>query len=1097
MSRSSRFVSGALLVCLASALMFGLASLGLVLDRKDEGLAAVWLANAVIIALLLRQPRARWFLLAAGTLAGNVAAGLGAGDPLALSLALSLCNLAEILLVAGLFVRHGPHQALDSVASLGRLAALAVAGPLITTPLAGLILVVAGEPVSMTVLAQWTAADMRGILILVPLLLTLAASGTPGQRDRGFEFGLLLALSLVASVAVFSRQSSFLFLLTPVLVLAGLRLSLGRAALLVTLVCACGLIMTFAGMGPIALGELDPSNRAFLLQAFMATVVTLVLPVAALSRERMLAASALRHSDEHYRLLADHGSDLVLRLDRDGQALFVSSAARRMLGLPESALMASALHTHLHLDDVPRFVAAVQRAQRVGEAVTCFRMRHARGSWRWIEAHLRLAGANSANSLAGHSCEAAVEGRCQPERAGTCMERGEHAVPLTPVGAGAGTSIVATLRDITQRRQAEMRASESAARLRETNRLLLMAEELASLGHWVYDPLTEKIILSAEAATLLDLSQLAMTPADALGLLLGEDRRDVLRCLALARRRDNPAECIVRVKRGHELRTLQLRIQQTGTHDPSPALFGVISDMTDKLDAEQRLVAALEEARSAAEFRSQFLATMSHEIRTPMTGVIGMIELLADEHAPHQRQLYVDTLRQSADLLMAVLDDILDFSKVDAGRLTFADEAFDVGKLLQTTSRLFERAASSRGLTLALEAPEPGTLWLRGDALRLQQVLSDLLSNAIKFSERGEVSLRCSVHPRSDGLQDVRLHVEDKGVGIAPALQEKLFEPFVQGEAVGPGGGTGLGLAISRRLVAGMGGSIAVCSTEGEGSIFAVRLALAGAEAADDSVGEPRVPMRALDILLAEDNVVNQLLVTALLKRMGHRITCAADGEAAVDCAAGRRFDLILMDMQMPRRDGLSATGAIRAGAGLNAATPIIALTADAAMERRPLYESGGIDAVLTKPIDSRALQSLLTAWTHSQHEGSRAPVTLDPNVSEEVRSIVGQAGLDDLLDLLADELEARPRAIRDALLDRDFDKAAAETHSLKGASANLGACAVADAACALERAIARVKAGEGSDLAPALRRLSASASDTQHALAALPRATAPLALQA
>jgi CheY-like chemotaxis protein len=335
-------------------------------------------------------------------------------------------------------------------------------------------------------------------------------------------------------------------------------------------------------------------------------------------------------------------------------------------------------------------------------------------------------------------------------------------------------------------------------------------------------------------------------------------------------------------------------------------------------------------------------------------------------------------------------------------------------------------------------------------------------------------------------------------------VQQRLFEPFMQGPTGASGGGTGLGLAISRRLVAGMGGSITLRSAEGRGSTFTIGLIL---PAADPALGGstllPPQPARSLDILLAEDNAINQLLITALLRRMGHRVTCASDGEAALVAAAGRSFDIILLDMQMPRLDGLAAAAAIRGGAGPNASTPILALTADAAAERRSRYEGDFIDMVLAKPVNSAALRAALTSWAGSPRPKRRQvlreplpsraqsanPLVLDPAALDEIRSVLGGPRLDDLLELLAAELETRPRAIREALADHALDRAAAEAHSLKGAAANLGAGAVAEAARKLELAVAAAAgSNQRGKIAPALRALAQAVRDTQQALAALPR---------
>ena len=1067
------------LVLAAVFAMFSLALFGLEIGREGGNIASIWLANSALIAFLVRRPQREWHALLPAIFGGNLLAGLVVGDAPLFAAILAACNLAEIALVAGLFSRSfKPTDAFHSLDQIGRLAMLAVAAPLASAMLVAASLAMTGKGLDGAPLLHWLAANVLGIILLTPLLLTWSGPRLGTAAGDRLEFPLLLALGALASFLVFSQTASSLFLITPLLVFAALRLRLDQATALVVLVCAIGLAQTLAGHGPLHSAPLDPSTRIFLLKAFMATVVTLVLPVAALSQERARTAAALRSSEEHYRLLADHGSDIVLRLDGNGQASFVSSAARRLLGLPEQALAGDGLARTIHRDDLPRFRSALDRVRRNGSSVSCFRMRTARGDHRWIEAHCRLAAP-----------------------AGTDLDPPEGAPPAPALHPSApAPAIIATLRDVDQRRTAELLAAESAARLREGNRLLLMAENLASLGHWAHDPIAREVFLSPEAAMLADLPQLTISPEELLASVHPKDRRVLLRGVALARRRDHPAECIIRIERRGLQRTLQLRLQQRDTASGSLALFGVVSDITDKLASQRQLVDALEEARAAADFRSQFLATMSHEIRTPMTGVIGMIELLSDEPRAAKRRLYLDTLRRSADLLMTVLNDILDYSKVDAGHLDFADEPFCLGQLLATTMNLFERPAMARGLRLVLDGPLPRSLWVRGDALRLQQVISNLLSNAIKFSERGEVALRCSAQPRAAGRVALRLTVEDRGIGISPALQAKLFEPFVQGGGPGSQGGTGLGLAISRRLIGGMGGSLTLRSVEGRGSAFTIALTLAEAPVPDLALPLPTLDAtfpRPLDILLAEDNPVNQLLLTALLKRFGHRVTAASDGQAAVDAARGRRFDCILMDMQMPRLDGRSAAAAIRTGTGPNQATPILALTADAA-GRSASGGEGGIDAVLTKPIDSRALQDALLFWTSAAGTGKPAPqegrrarasaTPLDHGTLREVGEAIGPERLDDLLDLLAAELEARPRALRAALADHDLDLALAEAHSLKGAAANLGASRVAAAAAGLEQAIASARRDDRTGVAPALRSLAAAVSDTQHALAGWPR---------
>ncbi|WP_300973212.1 ATP-binding protein [Sphingomonas sp. LHG3406-1] len=1052
---------------LSAALMFVLSVISFELVTFDGRVASLWLSNGAVIALLLRRPRSGWPMLLVAALVGNITAALVIGDEIMFATALALCNIAEILLVASLFKWRHP-QAIETITLeiIGVLAIAGLIGSLVSTGMAITVFSVSRDPIALTAAWPWFLADLNGLLIVTPLALSLSLKGLREEgASRDYrEFGLLVAVALLVCLAIFSSKVSSLFLMAPVLVLAALRLGVRRVAILLALVCITAGVMTVGGSGPLHAPHIDVPTRIFLLQLFMSTAVLLTLPVAVVRMERLNAAAELRTSEEEYRLLANHGSDLILRLDCNGHAHFLSGAVHRLLGLDIPQLAGPSWLERLHPDDAPPFAATLAESQRRGGASTSFRLRHANNQWRWVEANIRVA-----------------EGEVAPASHGG--------------GESSGVLLIASLRDVHQRRRAELLADERQARLHDANRLLLMAEGLASLGHWTFDHAAGVIQLSPEAKALVHLPAAELSAETAIQYVARDDRRLLLARVAQARRIDVPVECTVRFGGPAGERTLQLRMQQTQDEGSGPRLFGVISDITEKLEADRKLVSALDDARTAAEARSRFLATMSHEIRTPMTGVLGTIELLSDNPPPEQRQIYLDTMRESADLLMSVLDDILDFSKIDAGQFTFADEPFDLGHTVRATTRLFDRPASARGLSLNIDAPEEGETWLRGDALRLRQVLSNLLSNAIKFSERGVVTVRCSVEPRSNARSRLRLTVQDKGLGMSPEAQEQLFEPFTQGDTAVGRGGTGLGLAISRRLVTGMGGTISVRSALGRGSAFTVSLTLPQAAPQPRAAKRPATAAgRPLDLLLVEDNPVNQLLVSALLKRMGHKVTCAADGLLAIEVAAERRFDLILMDMHMPRCDGLCATHRIRTGGGPNAAAPIIALTADAASERRAIYTERGIDALLTKPVDCDALAATLNrlVWggagadVTSQRDPRPLAATLDPEVISDLREALGSARLGDLLELLASELDGRSRAIRQALADRDRDRAAAEAHSLKGAAANLGARQVADAAFGLEQAIKSASPCQHTDLGPALRSLALAVEETQAELAKL-----------
>ncbi|MGF1544534.1 MAG: ATP-binding protein [Parvularculaceae bacterium] len=393
--------------------------------------------------------------------------------------------------------------------------------------------------------------------------------------------------------------------------------------------------------------------------------------------------------------------------------------------------------------------------------------------------------------------------------------------------------------------------------------------------------------------------------------------------------------------------------------------------------AATRLKASAEAAEAASRTKSEFLANMSHEIRTPLNGVLGTADLLRRADLAPREAAFADVIHRSGEALLAILNDILDFSKIEAGELELAHEPCDPVVAMEDVATLFKSTAENKGLALACAYDGPRPIAVTGDVGRYRQVLSNLVGNAVKFTESGDVRMRLDVETDDDDGARLNLAVADTGIGIPADKLTRIFDDFVQAEAstTRSFGGTGLGLAIVRRLVEAMDGDISVSSVPGEGSTFTATLRLPIAAAVETAREEgPQASARApaaqkpyseRRVLLAEDNPVNQMIALAMLRASGLQATTANNGLEALDAFRARPFDLVLLDISMPEMDGLTAARKIReaeASTG-RAPTPIIALTAHAFAEDRDRAWAAGRDDYLSKPIRQAELDRAIDKW--------------------------------------------------------------------------------------------------------------------------------------
>ncbi|HLZ65041.1 MAG TPA: ATP-binding protein [Aliidongia sp.] len=446
------------------------------------------------------------------------------------------------------------------------------------------------------------------------------------------------------------------------------------------------------------------------------------------------------------------------------------------------------------------------------------------------------------------------------------------------------------------------------------------------------------------------------------------------------------------------------------------------------------------QAEAAGVAKTQFLATMSHELRTPLTGIIGFSDLLLrTQQSPSEQRRFLELQREAAQALLAVIADVLDYAKAEAGRLELEIMPFSPRTLIDQAVAVVEPGIKAKALELKVTVAPAVPAGLAGDGARIHQVLLNLLSNALKFTKAGSIELRVDYQVRDGGVPLLCLQVIDTGIGIAADMLGRLFKQFSQidGSNTRHYGGSGLGLAICRKLVELMGGNLGVESEEGRGSLFWVELPLA--LAAPPKAAEVPRPRQPRHILLAEDVIANQILVTAILEANGHAVDVVDDGVAAVSALRRTAYDLILMDIQMPIMNGIDATRAIRADEGAGRHTPIVALTANASAQDSERCLAAGMDAYVAKPIDEPLLLATIDRLTASTAaEPARPPVAVIDDVAlDGLIARLGAGKVGELVGLFRRSVETEIAALE--LARSDARAARGHGNALSSIAGNLG----------------------------------------------------------
>ena len=554
------------------------------------------------------------------------------------------------------------------------------------------------------------------------------------------------------------------------------------------------------------------------------------------------------------------------------------------------------------------------------------------------------------------------------------MPDGSHRWARTEVtpwrhSTGEVGGILISSHDITQM----VEALESSERSEER---LKLAMELSDIKVWEMDNVRRELITVGADGTLFDKHRTYEDLAhDRWSMIDGRDRAQVKAAWERHLKEGAPYRPEYRIARG-DGQEVWVQASSRMIHDGQGQLIrvvGALQNVTARKQVEQALLKAKEEAEAANLAKSAFLATMSHEIRTPLNGVLGMAQAMSQAELSDRQRQRLDVIRQSGEALLAILNDVLDLSKIEAGKLELEEAAFDVSEVVAAAHATFAATAQAKGVGFGLEVSRAAKGVYLGDAVRVRQILCNLVSNALKFTDRGGVKVR--VGRRAGRLT---LSVSDTGIGIAPDKLALLFRKFEQADAsmTRRFGGTGLGLAICRELTELMGGSITAASQLGKGATFLVELPLARSQSRPRRAEPTSAPVAAarsaLRVLAAEDNSMNQLVLRTLLAQVGIEPELVSDGRQAVEAWARGRWDLILMDVQRPEMDGPTAASIIRAreDAEGRARTPIVALTANVMAHQVLEYRAAGMDDFVAKPIEAARLYEALFAAVEGRDQG-------------------------------------------------------------------------------------------------------------------------------